>query len=86
MSNFKNLCPRCGRERIITKTWTEKTVLYGTETIITHEEAVCPDKDCQKLLEEKLFEEKTKRDGLKKNAEDRIAAKKKASRTAIAAR
>ena len=46
----KNLCIRCGKERVVKKTWTEKV---GT-SLITYTETVCPDPKCQKIVEKQL--------------------------------
>lgn len=46
MNPYPNLCWRCGKERIIVKSWKEK---IGYSTITTTETA-CPDIECQKLV------------------------------------
>lgn len=43
-------CIRCGKERIITKTWSEKV----GESVITRTLSVCPDAECQKIVEDQL--------------------------------
>lgn len=52
-----SLCTRCGKERIFKKQWEEKV---GQAPPITHVLTVCPDKECQKILdaENKAKEEK----------------------------
>ena len=40
-------CIRCGKVRIFGRTWSEQV---GTSHV-THTETVCPDGDCQKLVE-----------------------------------
>lgn len=47
IKQIHNPCIRCGKERIITKTWKEK---IGTSTII-NTESVCPDLECQKKVD-----------------------------------
>ena len=49
-------CIRCGKLRVIGKTWTEK--LNGSK--ITYTQTVCPDKECQKIVEEQLQVKKDK--------------------------
>lgn len=60
-----NPCTRCGKERIEGKKWKEEiSTFFGTSTII-HTETVCPDPECQKIVEEKLEALKQKSDELK---------------------
>lgn len=62
--NNSNPCIRCGKERIISKTWKEElTNFFGTSTI-THTETVCPDEECQKLVEAKFAQEREKKAAL----------------------
>ena len=76
-SSFTSVCTRCGKKRIISKTWKETIFLYGTETVITHEEAVCPDPECQKEVDSKLLKEKEQREEIRKGVEKRLHGKKK---------
>ena len=43
-----NICSRCGTERIVVRVWTEK--LEGST--IVNKETRCPNKDCQKIVDE----------------------------------
>jgi tRNA U34 2-thiouridine synthase MnmA/TrmU len=58
-------CIRCGKLRIFKKSWSEKT---GNSPIITHVLSVCPDKACQKILDEefRIKDEKRKALALKR--------------------
>lgn len=51
-----NPCVRCGKERVIVKTWKEK---FG-DSVIINTESDCPDKECQKKvdLENKKYRER----------------------------
>lgn len=42
-----NPCFRCGQERVVVKTWKEKVV----NSIVIHTETICPDPDCQKVVD-----------------------------------
>lgn len=42
-------CIRCGKTRIFYRQWKEQ--VDGRGAVITHVETVCPDKDCQKLVD-----------------------------------
>lgn len=60
-----NPCTRCGKERVEGKKWKEELITFlGTSTII-HTDTMCPDKECQKIVEEKLEVQKQKSDELK---------------------
>jgi len=45
---YHNACSRCGKERVIIKTWKEK-IGYSVVTTI---ETACPDTECQKMVEQ----------------------------------
>lgn len=60
-----NPCTRCGKERIEGKKYKEEiATFFGTSTII-HVDTVCPDKDCQEIVEQKLEALKAKSDEMK---------------------
>ena len=40
-------CIRCGKVRILSRTWSEQIGL----SLVTYTDSVCPDDDCQKLVE-----------------------------------
>lgn len=64
-SKQSNPCTRCGKERIEGKKWKEEiATFFGTSTIV-HTDTVCPDKECQKIVEEKLEIQKQKSDEIK---------------------
>lgn len=52
-----NVCPRCGKTRIVTKVYREK-VEGG---YVNYKVAVCPDPECQKIVDKKLNDEAFKR-------------------------
>jgi len=67
-----NPCTRCGKERIVVSTSYEKT--QGTTLTIRVTE--CPDPDCQKKVDEKLSNEKRRREELNYAKEDRLNKRK----------
>jgi hypothetical protein len=79
-----NVCTRCGKERIESKTWTEEiATFFGTSTVV-HTDTVCPDPDCQKIVEEKLETQRAKTEELKQEKQKKLdlaaaERKKKAS-------
>lgn len=49
-------CIRCGKLRIVAKSWSEKV----GESLITYTRTVCPDSECQKLVDLELQKKKDK--------------------------
>ncbi|PIT89193.1 MAG: hypothetical protein COU27_01685 [Candidatus Levybacteria bacterium CG10_big_fil_rev_8_21_14_0_10_36_7] len=60
--NYTNPCTRCGKERIDGKKWKENLETFAGISVITHVDTVCPDKNCQKMLEEELARQKEKKE------------------------
>jgi regulator of protease activity HflC (stomatin/prohibitin superfamily) len=74
ITKFSNPCIRCGKERKLAKKWKEKTVTFsGTTIVVTRTLNVCPDKECQAIVDKELNAQKAKRDKIKKDREDRAA-------------
>lgn len=55
-----SVCIRCGKTRIFLKKWKDRGE-RGKGTMIFHEESVCPDKECQKILDLKFQEMRDRR-------------------------
>lgn len=71
-SSTKNPCTRCGKERIEGKRYSEEVAtFFGTSTII-HTDTVCPDDDCQKIVEEKLEVQKQKTEEIKQEKQKKL--------------
>ncbi len=49
-----SICIRCGQVRIFYRKWKDRE--NGKGSIIIHEQTVCPDAVCQKLVDEKFKE------------------------------
>lgn len=74
---YTNPCSRCGKERIIAKSWVEKNTTFSGDIIeIRLTENVCPDKECQKVLDVELALQKAKRAQIAKNREQRALENK----------
>jgi len=56
--DIANVCIRCGKTRIVTKTWKE---YVGTSTV-TYTTTACPDQACQKIVDKKLAAMREKRE------------------------
>lgn len=82
-AKHSNPCTRCGQERIEGRKYEEKIATFlGTSTIF-HVDTVCPDKECQEIVDEKLEvlrlkSEEMKLEKLKKLEVAAAARKKKA--------
>ncbi len=62
-----NLCTRCGKQRIVVKTWEENSgnsVLFCTTT-------ACPDPKCQEIVDRKLAAQKQKKEDTVRDREKR---------------
>lgn len=70
-----NPCTRCGKERIVSKTWKEKVVNFMGTSYIVYTENVCPDKECQKIVQEKLDASKQKKDEMDADRAERMKLK-----------
>ncbi len=77
-----NPCPRCGKNRVDGKTWTEEVATFSGVSLVTHTQTLCPDPKCQKIVEEKWAIEVTKSNKIKEDF-DKRAAEKKAARAQI---
>ncbi len=72
MNTYTNPCIRCGKERLLVKTWTEKIKSISGKTIeVTRGKTICPDPECQKEVDKELRKQKAKRDKIKRDREDR---------------
>jgi hypothetical protein len=65
-----NVCIRCGKVRIITKTWKEQV---GTSTL-TCSSFACPDANCQKIVEKELAKRKEDKETNERERLERIQA------------
>lgn len=71
---YANPCTRCGKQRIDGKTWKEKIETHFGASYIIHTETVCPDKACQKIVEEKLAVERKRIEDIKIEKEKKLKA------------
>lgn len=53
-------CIRCGKIRVFSRKWTEK--IDGRGQIVIHEEYVCSDAECQKIVDGKFEEMRLRRE------------------------
>ncbi|MDP3973949.1 MAG: hypothetical protein Q8P92_03895 [Candidatus Daviesbacteria bacterium] len=70
---MNNPCIRCGKQRIESKSWEEK---MGA-SVITYSLTVCPDRDCQKIVDEEIAERKEKADLILRKKEEAKLAREK---------
>lgn len=61
MTTIHSICTRCGKTRIVQKSWVEtRDTMIGVASI-NYTKLVCPDVNCQKAVEEILVAEETRR-------------------------
>ncbi|MEK7580757.1 MAG: hypothetical protein AAB512_00595 [Patescibacteria group bacterium] len=68
-------CIRCGKDRVLAKTWKEKANDRGN--VITYETYVCPDSECQKVVDQKFEDMRQKK--IAHEAKKQVAAAAKAA-------
>ncbi len=80
-SKISNPCIRCGKERIIVKTWNEKVDTYFGTSDIVHTETACPDPACQAIVAQRNADSQRNKEKMDKDRSDRMqraqAARKK---------
>ncbi len=69
---FKNLCIRCGKERVFVRKWMERI----DNSIVTNIETACPDPECQKIVDKKNKEQRDKRILTEHKSEERARQRK----------
>lgn len=74
-----SICTRCGKERSVSKVWTEEIEVYGGISVVTRTMTVCPDPECQELVDKDLQKQAAVREEQKKEAELRAAARIRAA-------
>lgn len=67
MIQSTSLCIRCGKKRIVSKTWTE--IINNSE--VKFSLTVCPDPECQKIVEQELNQKKEKIIAIQKKSQER---------------
>ena len=74
-------CDRCGSKRRVSKTWTERIKNDNGEMVLYHSKIVCTNRKCQAEFEQKIAEDKGKRDKIREakmeNDANRLALKQK---------
>lgn len=73
-----NPCIRCGKERIVSKTWKEKANTFFGESIIIYTESICPDSECQEIVDKKIAAQKQKTEEMQQARVERIKHAQKA--------
>lgn len=73
---YRNICYRCGKERIVTKIWKERV----GNSIVENTETVCPDKKCQEATEQEIKKQKNKRLQMENRKKESSRNRKKVKR------
>jgi hypothetical protein len=64
-----NACSRCGKQRIISRTWNESIDTLRGKVTISYSDSKCPDNECQKIVDSELLVEEQKRIKLRDDKE-----------------
>lgn len=84
-----NPCTRCGKERILLKQWVEEIPTFANKTQkVTRALNICPDAECQKVVDVELEVQRKKREKVRTDREAKLkeaADKKKDAKDALAA-
>jgi len=75
---FGNPCSRCGKERVVIRTWKEKI----DNSIITNIETACPNKECQAEVDKINKKQQERSAALKRESEKRLQNRKANSKKA----
>lgn len=82
-----NICIRCGKKRILTKTWVEKIEKANGISKLRHSKYVCPDEECQQKVDAGFEQKKiVANERLKANKEREIARVKSRAKAISSAR
>jgi hypothetical protein len=60
-------CIRCGKTRIVAKSWNE----HIGNSLVTYVNTVCPDPECQKIVDEQLKKKKEKIEAIHRESVER---------------
>lgn len=69
-------CVRCGKPRIVARTWEERIKTLTGFTVVIRTETVCPDVECQRALEVTLADQQRKREAHQRGHKQRMSAAK----------
>ncbi len=69
---FGNYCVRCGKQRIVVRTWKEKL----DTSIIINTQTACPDKECQKKVDSENKKQRDKNAAMKLRSEQRVQSRR----------
>jgi len=81
-STTSNPCSRCGKERIVSRIWKEKVF----NSVIVNVEKICPDPECQKIVNRENKKQKDKYKAIRLRTEERATNRKTAKAAEIAKR
>lgn len=70
---MSNPCIKCGKERVDAKSWEGK---IGS-SVVTYTQTICPDPECQKIVDQGIADRKAKTAALLKAKEEAKLAREK---------
>lgn len=79
-NQVNSVCIRCGKTRVLLKTWSDRGE-NKRGALVTHEQTVCPDKECQKIVDEKFQKMRDLRMATENRRKNIVFAKTSASQS-----
>lgn len=77
-NHYSNPCTRCGKQRVVSRTWKEVIeTVSGVVITQINQDTICPDRECQKIVNKELKVQKDKRDKARSDKEKRVLDQKK---------
>lgn len=58
---YKNICIRCGKERVVSESWTGELERDSEMKVIKYTKSVCPDPECQAKVDQQLKSHRAKK-------------------------
>lgn len=86
VNSYITPCIRCGTARIVSKKWSEKIKTYSGFTLVEYTDTVCPNPECQKVVDKEFAVQKKKRDKMRFDIEQRALTRKRDAQIALANR
>jgi hypothetical protein len=74
-----NPCVRCGKPRIVKREWKEVIQTLNGPSEVAYQTTICPDPECQKLVEERQAREKAKQAEIDLASAERASQRQKRS-------
>ena len=75
-TTIQNPCVRCGTERVVIKTYTERIC----ESTVTTTQMKCPNPECQSIVNKEIKTQEDRKEALRQRANQRVLERKSAKK------